>query len=120
MERHTVRFEAKHTGYIIRAFGALKGDKPILLSYKIGEILRPIREQQNLLQERLQPFLRATGVLRSEMSDEENEALMEVLDTEIELADIPTITVDELLSSNLKIEEDGVIQFLVDVGVVAP
>lgn len=118
MERHTVRFEAKHLGYIVQALSEIKGDKPILLSYKLGEILRPVKKLQGELQEELKPFLRATGAMRTELTEEENELLLEILNREVMLKEIPVVNLSDLFEANVRMGRDDALPYLIEMGVL--
>jgi hypothetical protein len=120
MEKHTVTVEAVKLPIIHKAFSEITGPKPIMLSYKIGQILGPVQELTQAMQNRLGSYIDGkTGALRKNLKDEENEAVEAILKEEVSF-EVPTISVGELAAvEGLVCTNDSVFPFLVDTGVLA-
>ena len=121
MEKQTVTVEARILGLIPRAFQEIKGPRPIMLSYKIGEILKPVIELQTKFVEALKPYVvegKDGGGLREDLTEEE-EAKVEALVREEITFEIPQLNMDELLlHEDLTCGDDTVFSFLVDNGII--
>lgn len=119
MKRTETTIPAKALGLVGMAFHQLKGDRPVMLSYRIGRIMETAGEMQRAMIERLQPYMEG-GQLREERTPEEEQQVQEILEEEITLH-IPVISIGELEEAGLTVkgEDDTVLTFLIQHGILS-
>ena len=116
--RHDVTTPARNLGLISRAFQEIKGPRPIMIAYKIGQILKPVGELLQEFQKRLEPYIEKDGTKKEEMSEEHEAELIAILDEELTF-EVPDLSVQEIaMHEKLVCEDDTVLMFLIDIGVL--
>lgn len=100
------------------AFGQIGGPRSALLSYKFGKITALLREEQGFLNDALRPYVQESGALREDLTPEETICVQELLGAGVTIR-IPEVTLGEiLLSDKLEIEDDSLLPFLLENGVI--
>ena len=61
MKTHTITLKAFQLSLIQRSLRGIQGDRPLMLSYKIAQILKPVDELHEKLIERAQDFVDNEG-----------------------------------------------------------
>ena len=117
MKTHTVTIGGKHLGLILKAFSMIQGPRPIMLSYKIGRIQEPVLDLQKEFVQRIQPYVNEMGGLKPDLTDEEKTVVEEILNEDLSF-EVPTMLLKEFFVSELKVEDNSVLPYLVDIGVV--
>jgi hypothetical protein len=120
MKTHHVHTSGKHLGLILKAFGMIEGKKSIMLSYKFGRILEPVRDLQGEFINRLRPFIDAQGNLLEDLTDEQREEVEAIVDEDLTF-EIPDVTIQEIVQasiSGLVVSDDSVLPYLVDQNII--
>ena len=114
MKTHTITLKAFQLSLIQRSLRGIQGDRPLMLSYKIAQILKPVDELHEKLIERAQAFVDNEG---SPLKGHEKEC-ENILNEELEL-DIPVLSIDDLLGcEKLTVPDESVVMLLLDIGVL--
>ena len=114
MKTHTISLKAFQLSLIQRSLRGIQGDRPLMLSYKIAQILKPVFELHEKLIERAQDFVDNEG---SPLKGHEKEC-ENILNEGLEL-DIPVLSIDDLLGcEKLTVPDESVVMLLLDIGVL--
>jgi len=111
MERK-VKMKAGQLSEVQKAFSNIKGDRPLMLSFKISELLDPVISMNDKLMERLRDHVDERGMVL----DGHMEQVEAILNEEVEF-DAPEITMQDLIScDSLTVSDDFTLVFLKKVG----
>jgi len=112
METHIIKIKAFQLAFVQKSIRGIKGDRPIMLAYKLAQFLRPVDEMHNQFLERVKPHFDEEGVVLEGREDEAET----IFNEELEL-DVPVLSIDDLTSAeSLTVPDDSVLMFLVDIG----
>jgi hypothetical protein len=112
METHTIKIQAFQLGFLQRAINGIKGDRPIMLAYKLVRFLKPVDEMQKQFVERMGPYLDDTGRVK----EKDEEKAQKVMEEQLEI-DVPVLTIADLEGADgLTVADDSILMFLMEVG----
>jgi hypothetical protein len=109
---HTINFTAGDVGFAIQAIQDLQGRKPIMLSYRLGQVLGDLRQFQTAFVENIKPYLDEAGAL----CDDADRDIVEALCAEPLQFAAPRIRLEEL--EDLTAESPDTIPVLLRLGIV--
>lgn len=114
METHNIKIKASQLISVQQAVMGIRGDRPIMLAYKLAQLLKPVDEMHQQFIERARPHFDEKGEVKEGHEDEAENIFNEELDI-----DVPVISIDDLVSAeSLTVPDDSVLMFLVDIGVL--
>jgi len=113
MERHTIHIQAGQLASLQGAFASIKGPRPLMLSYKLAEILRPVELLLEELRGKLKDHLDSEGAFLEGHEKVADEILSEKLSLEV-----PTLTIEELQAPELTVPDESILLFLMGTGVL--
>lgn len=100
----------------IESFAKLGGDRPVMLSYRIGKVVEELDALRQAFMERIQPYVDERGCISADLNDDELSVVTSILEEEL-VFDGPEITLEEL--SSLTVSEDAAIFHLTRTGIVS-
>lgn len=116
-----VNLPAKVLGLVLEAFNRIQGDRPVMLSTRLGKIVVQAQEMNEKFLERVKPYIEVSeggkGVLREDLSDEEQAKVDEIFNEELTLR-IPKVGLSELGEAGLTVPDDAVLIFLLEQGLL--
>lgn len=114
---------------VLAAFRMFSGDRPTMLSYRMGRILAPVSELHEKMIERLRPYLADNGALRPVQDEDNPDGLtQEDMDQVDEILNetltfhVRPISLKEIDEAGLVVrgDDDTIIPFLVREGFINP
>lgn len=119
-DRTEITVPAKVLGLIPLAISKIEGDRPVMLSFRLGRVVKPAQELQEAFVQRLRPFIDPVSPdrLRADLTEEEREQVEEILGEEITF-EVPVIGLPELEEAGLTVPDETVLTFLHDIGVLS-
>jgi len=119
-KRKEVTIRADRLGLALVAFDRLKGDKPVMLSYRIGRVVETLQEMQQQFVERLKPYLTEEGALREDLDDEVRVKVADDILGEELMLNIPMVSLSDLHEAGVYVEgDDTVVTFLIQHGLLS-
>lgn len=117
MKKKSIVVKAGIIILVQKALTGLKGDRPVMLSRRIGMVREELQALQNPLTERAAPYITSDGAAKKDLEEEEVERFEEILNEDLTM-EIPVITLSELSDAGITVEDDSILSFLIELGIV--
>lgn len=117
-DTHIASFSAAILTPLLNSFDEIKGERTVMLGYKLGRIRREMFALHRALLDGLEPYMdeENPGAFRATLSEKEKGEVEEILN-EVLTVNLPSVTLQELHDAGLRVEDDAILPAFVEAGI---